>query len=197
MSEDELRAVARSAAAGDPEPGQPQPQPGPLPGGEPGAGLVHEPGPDAVQQVAHSQCGAGQQRPGGRGRPSAAWSAWRARAEQRREHPFFHIQVVRPTNLAAARGTGRRRPHRTRTHRRPTVLTPCETQQPPNLDALDAPGWPPTIPPPTSTMAGLAAARRGELAGDAARRPGAADTEAAGESAPTSAGELARGRRKR
>ena len=81
--------------------------------------------------------------------------------------PFFHIQVVRPTNLAAARG-GRLEPApppdpNTPPAHRPDV--PCETQQQPNLDAPDAPGVAPTIPPPTSTMAGLAAARRGELAG--------------------------------
>jgi phospholipid/cholesterol/gamma-HCH transport system substrate-binding protein len=90
--------------------------------------------------------------------------------------PFFHIQVVRPTNLAAARG-GRLEPlsppnPNTPPPHRPDV--PCETQEPPNLDAPDAPGVAPTIPASTTTMAGLAAAGRGEVArtplGEDARR---------------------------
>jgi phospholipid/cholesterol/gamma-HCH transport system substrate-binding protein len=80
--------------------------------------------------------------------------------------PFFHIQVVRPTNLGAARG-GRLEPlappnPNTPPPHRPDV--PCETQEPPNLDAPDGPGVAPTIPPSTSTAAGLATARRGALA---------------------------------
>ena len=56
--------------------------------------------------------------------------------------PYFHIQTVAPTKLAAANGgrleplsppnPGVPPPHR------PDV--PCETQDPPNLDAADAPG---------------------------------------------------------
>jgi phospholipid/cholesterol/gamma-HCH transport system substrate-binding protein len=62
--------------------------------------------------------------------------------------PYFHIQVVKPTNMGAARG-GRLEPlsppsPNTPPPHRPDV--PCETQEPPNLDAPDAPGVAPTIP---------------------------------------------------
>jgi phospholipid/cholesterol/gamma-HCH transport system substrate-binding protein len=60
--------------------------------------------------------------------------------------PYFHIQTVAPTKLGAANGgrleplsppnPGVPPPHR------PDV--PCETQDPPNLDAADAPG---VLPP--------------------------------------------------
>jgi phospholipid/cholesterol/gamma-HCH transport system substrate-binding protein len=78
--------------------------------------------------------------------------------------PYFHIQVVRPTNLAASQG-GRLEPlsppdPNTPPPHRPDV--PCETQEPPNLDAPAGPGVAPTIPPSTSGTAGLAAARSGE-----------------------------------
>jgi phospholipid/cholesterol/gamma-HCH transport system substrate-binding protein len=67
--------------------------------------------------------------------------------------PFFHIQVVKPTNLDAGQG-GRLEPlsppdPNTPPPHRPDV--PCETQEPPNLDAPDAPGVAPAIPPTAST----------------------------------------------
>jgi phospholipid/cholesterol/gamma-HCH transport system substrate-binding protein len=62
--------------------------------------------------------------------------------------PFFHIQVVRPTNIAAGRGGGLQplsppNPNTPPPHR-PDV--PCETQEPPNLVAPEGPGVAPTIP---------------------------------------------------
>ena len=62
--------------------------------------------------------------------------------------PFFHIQTVKPTNLGAASG-GRLEPlsppdPNTPPPHRPDV--PCETQEPPNLDAPDGPGVAPTVP---------------------------------------------------
>ena len=82
--------------------------------------------------------------------------------------PYFHIQVVKPTNLAAANG-GRLEPlsppnpNMPPPHR-PNV--PCETQEPPNLDAPDGPGVAPAGAVATTMTAGLAAARRGvSLAG--------------------------------
>jgi phospholipid/cholesterol/gamma-HCH transport system substrate-binding protein len=90
--------------------------------------------------------------------------------------PYFHIQVVKPTNLDGAQG-GRLEPLSppdpgTPPPHRPDV--PCETQEPPNLEAPDEPGVAPAIPPPTSVAAGLAAARSGPIAqtpwGEEARR---------------------------
>ena len=82
--------------------------------------------------------------------------------------PYFHIQVVKPTNLAAANG-GRLEPlsppnpNMPPPHR-PDV--PCETQEPPNLDAPDGPGVAPAGAVATNMTAGLATARRGaRLAG--------------------------------
>jgi phospholipid/cholesterol/gamma-HCH transport system substrate-binding protein len=65
--------------------------------------------------------------------------------------PYFHIQVVRPTNIAAS-GGGRLQPlsppnPNTPPPHRPDV--PCETQEPPNLVAPDGPGVAPTIPAPS------------------------------------------------
>ena len=62
--------------------------------------------------------------------------------------PYFHIQVAKPTNMAAAQG-GRLQPlsppnPNTPPPHRPDV--PCETQEPPNLDAPAGPGVAPTIP---------------------------------------------------
>jgi phospholipid/cholesterol/gamma-HCH transport system substrate-binding protein len=62
--------------------------------------------------------------------------------------PYFHIQVVKPTNMAAAQG-GRLQPlspqnPNTPPPHRPDV--PCETQEPPNLEAPAGPGVAPTIP---------------------------------------------------
>jgi phospholipid/cholesterol/gamma-HCH transport system substrate-binding protein len=62
--------------------------------------------------------------------------------------PYFHIQTVKPTNLDAANG-GRLEPlsppnPNVPPPHRPDV--PCETQEPPNLDAPDAPGIAPLIP---------------------------------------------------
>jgi phospholipid/cholesterol/gamma-HCH transport system substrate-binding protein len=59
--------------------------------------------------------------------------------------PYFHIQTVKPTNLAAANG-GRLEPlappnPNVPPPHRPDV--PCETQEPPNLDAPDGPGFAP------------------------------------------------------
>jgi phospholipid/cholesterol/gamma-HCH transport system substrate-binding protein len=81
--------------------------------------------------------------------------------------PYFHIQTVKPTNLAAANG-GRLEPlsppnPNVPPPHRPDV--PCETQEPPNLDAPDGPGFAPSLPPAPTTTAALAAARRGEFAG--------------------------------
>jgi hypothetical protein len=82
--------------------------------------------------------------------------------------PYFHVQVVKPTNLAVANG-GRIEPlappdPNVPPPHRPDV--PCETQEPPNLDAPDGPGFAPAMgaPGPT-TAAGLAAAQRGDFAG--------------------------------
>jgi hypothetical protein len=65
--------------------------------------------------------------------------------------PYFHIQVAKPTNMAAAQG-GRLQPlsppnPNTPPPHRPDV--PCETQEPPNLEAPAGPGVAPTIPGPT------------------------------------------------
>jgi phospholipid/cholesterol/gamma-HCH transport system substrate-binding protein len=62
--------------------------------------------------------------------------------------PYFHIQTVKPTNLAAAAG-GRLEPlsppqPNVPPPHRPDV--PCETQDPPNLDAPDGPGFAPAAP---------------------------------------------------
>jgi phospholipid/cholesterol/gamma-HCH transport system substrate-binding protein len=81
--------------------------------------------------------------------------------------PYFHIQVVKPTNLAGANG-GRIEPlappnPNVPPPHRPDV--PCETQEPPNLDAPDGPGVVPAGSAPTSVAAGLAAAQRGDFAG--------------------------------
>jgi phospholipid/cholesterol/gamma-HCH transport system substrate-binding protein len=80
--------------------------------------------------------------------------------------PYFHIQVVKPTNLAGANG-GRIEPlappnPNVPPAHRPDV--PCETQEPPNLDAPDGPGFAPAsgAPAPT-TAASLGAAQRGNF----------------------------------
>jgi phospholipid/cholesterol/gamma-HCH transport system substrate-binding protein len=82
--------------------------------------------------------------------------------------PYFHIQVVKPTNLAAANG-GRLEPLSPPNPNVPPVHrpdVPCETQEPPNLDAPDGPGVAPAGAVPTTMTAGLAAVRRGpSLAG--------------------------------
>jgi phospholipid/cholesterol/gamma-HCH transport system substrate-binding protein len=81
--------------------------------------------------------------------------------------PYFHIQTVKPTNLAAASG-GRLEPlappnPNVPPPHRPDV--PCETQEPPNLDAPDGPGFAPTGSVATSVAAGLASAQRGSFIG--------------------------------
>jgi phospholipid/cholesterol/gamma-HCH transport system substrate-binding protein len=81
--------------------------------------------------------------------------------------PYFHIQTVKPTNLAAASG-GRLEPlsppnPNVPPPHRPDV--PCETQEPPNLDAPDGPGFAPAAGTPAGVTAGLAAAQRGDFAG--------------------------------
>jgi phospholipid/cholesterol/gamma-HCH transport system substrate-binding protein len=63
--------------------------------------------------------------------------------------PYFHIQAVKPTNLAGAAG-GRLEPlsppnPNVPPPHRPDV--PCETQEPPNLDAPDGPGFAPAGTP--------------------------------------------------
>jgi phospholipid/cholesterol/gamma-HCH transport system substrate-binding protein len=77
--------------------------------------------------------------------------------------PYFHIQVVKPTNLDARNG-GRLEPlsppnPNVPPPHRPDV--PCETQEPPNLDAPDGPGLAPSGSAPITMSAGLAAATRG------------------------------------
>ena len=83
--------------------------------------------------------------------------------------PYFHIQTVRPTNLAAANG-GRLEPlappnPNVPPPHRPDV--PCETQEPPNLDAPDGPGVAPSGVPAAaaSVTTGLSTAQRGAFAG--------------------------------
>jgi phospholipid/cholesterol/gamma-HCH transport system substrate-binding protein len=81
--------------------------------------------------------------------------------------PYFHIQTVKPTNLAGANG-GRLEPlappnPNVPPPHRPDV--PCETQEPPNLDAPDGPGVAPSGSPATGVAAGLAAAQRGGFVG--------------------------------
>jgi phospholipid/cholesterol/gamma-HCH transport system substrate-binding protein len=81
--------------------------------------------------------------------------------------PYFHIQSVKPTNLAAANG-GRLEPlsppnPNVPPQHRPDV--PCETQEPPNLDAPDGPGVAPSFPAAPTTAAALSAAQRGDFAG--------------------------------
>jgi phospholipid/cholesterol/gamma-HCH transport system substrate-binding protein len=59
--------------------------------------------------------------------------------------PYFHIQTVKPTNLAAASG-GRLEPLSPPDPNVPPPHRPdvaCETQEPPNLDAPDGPGFAP------------------------------------------------------
>jgi hypothetical protein len=46
---------------------------------------------------------------------------------------------------------------------RPDV--PCETQEPPNLDAPDGPGVAPSLPTAPATAATLSTAQRGDFAG--------------------------------
>ena len=73
--------------------------------------------------------------------------------------PYFHIQTVKPSNLAAANG-GRLEPLAPPNPNVPPVHrpdVPCETQEPPNLDAPDGPG----LAPAGATAASVAAARRG------------------------------------
>jgi phospholipid/cholesterol/gamma-HCH transport system substrate-binding protein len=72
--------------------------------------------------------------------------------------PYFHIQTVNPTNLAGANG-GRLEPlappnPNVPPPHRPDV--PCETQEPPNLDAPDGPGFAPTGSVPTAAAAAAA-----------------------------------------
>jgi phospholipid/cholesterol/gamma-HCH transport system substrate-binding protein len=81
--------------------------------------------------------------------------------------PYFHIQTVKPTNLAAANG-GRIEPlappnPNVPPPHRPDV--PCETQEPPNLDAPDGPGFAPAGTPSVSVAASLASAQRGDFRG--------------------------------
>jgi phospholipid/cholesterol/gamma-HCH transport system substrate-binding protein len=81
--------------------------------------------------------------------------------------PYFHIQTVKPTNLAGANG-GRLEPlsppnPNVPPPHRPDV--PCETQEPPNLEAPDGPGVAPSGTPPVSVAATLARAQRGDFAG--------------------------------
>ena len=81
--------------------------------------------------------------------------------------PYFHIQTVKPTNLAAANG-GRLEPlappnPNVPPPHRPDV--PCETQEPPNLDAPDGPGVAPSFPAAPTTAATLSTAQRGDFAG--------------------------------
>jgi phospholipid/cholesterol/gamma-HCH transport system substrate-binding protein len=86
--------------------------------------------------------------------------------------PYFHIQTVKPTNLAGANG-GRLEPlappnPNVPPQHRPDV--PCETQEPPNLDAPDAPGTAPAVAAPAaaaSLTGALARAQRGDFAGTA------------------------------
>jgi phospholipid/cholesterol/gamma-HCH transport system substrate-binding protein len=59
--------------------------------------------------------------------------------------PYFHIQTVKPTNLAGASG-GRLEPLSTPNPNVPPAHrpdVPCETQEPPNLEAPDGPGFAP------------------------------------------------------
>jgi phospholipid/cholesterol/gamma-HCH transport system substrate-binding protein len=73
--------------------------------------------------------------------------------------PYFHIQTVKPSNLAAANG-GRLEPLSPPNPNVPPVHrpdVPCETQEPPNLDAPDGPG----LAPAGATAASVSAARRG------------------------------------
>jgi hypothetical protein len=76
-------------------------------------------------------------------------------------------QAVKPTNLAATNG-GRLEPlappnPNVPPPHRPDV--PCETQEPPNLDAPDGPGVAPSFPAAPTTATTLNTAQRGDFAG--------------------------------